>query len=66
MKPAPKKNRALASTLNVLGLVLIIGGLILWMPAGWVVALPTLITGLVLRTLGEVLDRLPAPTKGLP
>ena len=53
-------NRALPGTLNVLGLVLIIGGIILWLPAGWIVGLPTLVLGLILRALGEVLDRLPA------
>ena len=52
--------RALPATLNVLGLLGIIAGIVCFVPFGWIVGVPVLFGGLVLRAAGEIIDRLPA------
>ena len=52
-----KPNRVMAATLNVLGLTSIILGILVWLPAGAFVGASGVVGGLILRTLGEVLDR---------
>lgn len=65
--PKPKKkNRALAATLNVLGLTGIILGVLTWLPAGPAVGASLLVGGLVLRATGEMLDRVSKVEGGLP